>query len=205
MNNFSTDKFLIILISPSGGGKSTIAKHILSSREDIAYSVSYTTRPPRGSEINGIHYNFIDNEEFFSRKSRGDFLESAQVHNYYYATSKSFILDMLSKGKHVIMDIDVQGALQLQDTGIPTVTIFIIPPSEEILHQRLTARATDTEEVIKIRLNNAKDEIKQISKFDYLVINDKLDTAIKEIDMIISTEELRVIRYNNIDDSFYGG
>lgn len=205
MSNFQKEKFLIILISPSGGGKSTIAQNILSKREDIAYSVSFTTRPPRGMEVNGKDYNFISKDEFFNRKAKGDFLESALVHDYYYATSISFIQKMINEGQHVIMDIDVQGALQLMKSDFPAVTVFILPPSEIVLKERLIARGTDNNSVISTRLKNAKMEISHISEFDYLVINDDLSDVVNDVNMIISVEENRVKRYSKIKESFYGG
>ena len=196
---------MIILISPSGGGKSAILRQILNIRDDTGYSISYTTREPRVDETNGIDYNFISNEEFKKLKESGDLLESAVVHDYWYGTSKNFIESELEKGKHIIMDIDVQGAKQVIEKKIDVVTIFIIPPSLEILIERLRKRRTDTEEEINTRLNSAKKEMEDIHNFQYLVINDDLHKAIQEVNEIINTEEKKIHRFVNIKGNFYGG
>ena len=196
---------MIILISPSGGGKSAILRQILNIRDDTGYSISYTTREPRIDETNGIDYNFISNEEFKKLKESGDLLESAVVHDYWYGTSKNFIESELEKGKHIIMDIDVQGAKQVIEKKIDVVTIFIIPPSLEILIERLRKRGTDTEEEIDTRLNNAKKEMEDIHNFQYLVINDNLHKAIQEVNEIINTEEKKIHRFVDIKGNFYGG
>ncbi|MCK4311371.1 MAG: guanylate kinase [Candidatus Cloacimonetes bacterium] len=205
MNKYKKRNFLIILISPSGGGKSAILRQILNIRDDTGYSISYTTREPRIDETNGIDYNFISNEEFKKLKESGDLLESAVVHDYWYGTSKNFIESELEKGKHIIMDIDVQGAKQVIEKKIDVVTIFIIPPSLEILIERLRKRRTDTEEEINTRLNSAKKEMEDIHNFQYLVINDDLHKAIQEVNEIINTEEKKIHRFVNIKGNFYGG
>ena len=196
---------MIILISPSGGGKSAILRQILKNRDNIGYSISYTTREPRVGEVKGIDYNFITDEEFKKLKDSGDLLESAVVHDYWYGTSKNFIESELEKGKHIIMDIDVQGAKQVIEKKIDVVTIFIIPPSLEILIERLRKRRTDTEEEINTRLNSAKKEMEDIHNFQYLVINDDLHKAIQEVNEIINTEEKKIHRFVDIKGNFYGG
>jgi guanylate kinase len=187
--------FLIILSAPSGGGKSTILSEVQRIREDVDYSVSYTTRPPRGKEMNRIHYHFVDDAEFLRRKKDGDFLETAKVHDHWYGTSISFIQSRLALHRHVIMDIDVQGAAQISATSIPYVKIFIIPPSMAVLRERLVKRATDTEAEIKKRLVTARSELKYIPQYDYLVINDDLGQAVQDTMAIIRAEENRVERY----------
>ena len=189
--------FLIILSAPSGGGKSTILNEVLKVAEDIDYSVSYTTRKPRGTEQNGIHYHFVTEEEFHKRISEGDFLEYANVFGNWYGTSKSFIRNRLAVKHHVILDIDVQGASLISSTDIPYVKIFILPPSMEVLHQRLVLRATDSEEEIAKRLQTAKKEVAFIPQYDYLVINDKLEIAVQDVLAIIRAEENRVSRYHH--------
>jgi len=187
--------FLIILSAPSGGGKSTILNQVLKAAEDIDYSVSYTTRAPRGKEENGRHYHFVDEGEFLQRREAGDFLETAQVFGRWYGTSISFIQSRLEAGHHVIMDIDVQGAAQISATAIPYVKIFIIPPSMEVLRDRLVKRETDSAEEIQKRLTIARDELKYIPAYDYLVVNDGLATAVQDVLAIVRAEENRVSRY----------
>lgn len=193
-----SSSFLIILSAPSGGGKSTILQEILRVSENIDYSVSYTTRAPRGTEQNGIHYHFVDEGEFECRVASGDFLEYAKVFGKcWYGTSISYIKSRLAKSRHVIMDIDVQGASQIAATDIPYVKIFIIPPSMEVLKDRLIKRATDNEEEISRRLKTAEQELKYIPDYEYLVINDDLDTAVADVMAIIRAEENRSYRYKN--------
>lgn len=189
--------FLIILSAPSGGGKSTLLNEVLKLTQRIDYSVSYTTRSPRGEERDGIHYHFVDNAEFQARIAEGDFLEHAEVFGKWYGTSISFIKSRLARGKHVIMDIDVQGAALISNTDIPLIKIFIIPPSMEILRDRLVKRNTDSEAEIEKRLRIARTEIERITDYDYLVINDELDSAVADLMSIIRAEENRVHRYQN--------
>jgi len=196
-------KFLIILISPSGGGKTAIFTKILADNNGIKYSISYTTRKARVNEIDGVHYNFISEKNFLEMKESGDFLESAIVHGYWYGTSKSYINSVL-KNNHIIMDIDVQGAKQIMKSDVDHITVFILPPSRDVWLKRLNGRGTDSEEVIKVRLESAEKEIKEIRDFQYLVINDDLETAVKDIETIIKAEEKKIERYINIE-KYYGG
>ncbi|MCB5270304.1 MAG: guanylate kinase [Candidatus Cloacimonetes bacterium] len=193
-----SSSFLIILSAPSGGGKTTILNEILAKADSIDYSVSYTTRAPRGTEQNGIHYHFVNEAEFETRIAQGDFLEHAKVFGHsWYGTSISFTQSRLSLGHHVIMDIDVQGAAQISATKVPLVKIFIIPPSMDVLKDRLIKRGTDSEEAIQRRLNTAEKELDCIPDYDYLVINDDLDHAVSDVMAIIKAEENRVCRYHN--------
>lgn len=196
--------FLIILSAPSGGGKSTILNEILKVSSDIDYSISYTTRNPRGVEENGVHYHFVDEEAFLRRSKDGDFLEQALVFGKWYGTSISFIRGRLDAERHVIMDIDVQGAAQISSTDVPYVKIFIIPPSMKVLRERLVLRATDSMEEIEKRLAIAKDELQYIPDYDYLVVNDDLDVAVRDVLSIIRAEENRVYRYPNPITDFLG-
>lgn len=193
-----SSSFLIILSAPSGGGKSTILTEIMQQRDNIDYSVSYTTRAPRGEEQNGIHYHFVAETEFERRIAGGDFLEHAQVFGQsWYGTSISFIKSRLQLCHHVIMDIDVQGASQIAATDIPYVKVFIIPPSMQVLKERLILRGTDSPEDIQRRLNTAKEELKCMVNYDYLVINDDLEHAVSDVMAIIRAEENRTNRYHN--------
>lgn len=205
MAQYSKDNFLIILISPSGGGKTTLGNMILDEFENVDYSVSYTTRPARKNEKHGESYFFVSESKFKGMILLDEFLEYAQVHGFWYGTSKKYIEKKNKENKHVLMDIDVQGSKLILDSGYKAVTIFLLPPSEQILETRLKERGTDSQEVISTRLQNAKEEIKQIKDFQYLVINDDLNEAFEQIKSIISSEENRFLRYNNITDTFYGG
>lgn len=187
--------FLIILSAPSGGGKSSILREVLKAHPSIDYSVSYTTRPPRGQEKDGEHYHFVDEQSFLARQEEGDFLESASVFGNWYGTSVSFIQSRLAAGRHVILDIDVQGAAQISATTIPYVKIFIVPPSMEILRQRLTERSTDSPREIAKRLTIARQELEFIPAYDYLVVNDRLSDAVADVIAIIRAEENSVSRY----------
>ena len=205
MTKFDKKSFLIILISPSAGGKSAILKRVLVDCDDIDYSISYTTRKPRINESNNVDYHFISESEFKELQTAGDLLESAFVHDCWYGTSHKFIENELQKGKHIIMDIDVQGAKQILQQNIEVVTIFIIPPDINVLTERLKERGTDSIKEIEIRLQTARKEMEEIGHFDYLVINDDLETAVSEVIDIIRVEEKKVKRFTNIKEIFYGG
>jgi guanylate kinase len=204
---YKNTNFLVILISPSGGGKSSIANRVLEISENVDYSVSYTTRPPRGNEIDGKDYNFVSESEFEELLKQDQLLEHAQVHGYQYGTSRKYIENILSQGHHAILDIDVQGALQIIEKKIDAVTIFILPPSVKILADRLNRRKTDSPEAIEIRLKNARNELDylDLDKFHYLVTNDNFDDAVQEVKLIISAEEKKISRIKNIKNTFYGG
>ncbi len=205
MSKFQKNNFLIILISPSGGGKSAILKQVLHNNKNIKYSISYTTRKPRKTEKTGIDYNFISDEEFRELQKSGDLLESALVHGYWYGTSKKYIETELNKGHHIIMDIDVQGAKQIISKKDDAVSIFILPPSNKILIDRLIGRGTDSKEEIEIRLRNANNEMREITCFQYLIINDDFDKAVQQVMDIIKVEENKIHRFKNIESDFYGG
>ncbi|MCB5229036.1 MAG: guanylate kinase [Candidatus Cloacimonetes bacterium] len=196
--------FLIILSAPSGGGKSSILTELIKTNPRVDYSISYTTRAPRGEEQNGIHYHFVTEDEFFARKEQGDFLETANVFGRWYGTSISYIRSRLDLGRHVAMDIDVQGAAQITHTDVPRVKIFIIPPSMQILRERLIKRGTDSMQEIEKRLRIAHEELKDIPDYDYLVINDDLHIAVQDVQNIIAAEEHRISRYHSPAQEFLG-
>lgn len=203
MRSDNKRNFLIILISPSGGGKTAIFTKILAENSEIKYSVSYTTRKARINEIDGVHYNFISEEKFLEMRNSGDFLESAIVHGFWYGTSKSYINKVLKKN-HIIMDVDVQGAKQIMNSDVDHITVFILPPSREVWLERLKGRGTDSDEVIHVRVKTAEKEIQEIRDFQYLIINDDLDKAVNDIETIIKAEENKIERYINIEE-YYGG
>ena len=185
---------LIIISSPSGGGKGTLIKEILSSVPDIGYSVSLTTRPQRPGEVNGKDYNFVSREEFEAFRSEGGFLEYAEVHDNYYGTSAALTEKMTSEGKDVILEIDVQGAALVLTKLPDAVSIFIMPPSFEALTHRLTARATETPEQLSLRLRNSFDEVMGYTAFEYIVVNDDITAAARRLESIILAERQKRIR-----------
>ena len=193
-------KILIILIAPSGGGKSTIAGSILRDAENIDYSISYTTRSARGEEEHGKHYFFVQDADFDRLIAEDDLLEHATVHGYQYGTSRSFIQSRLAVGHHVIMDIDVQGACQIMEQhDIPFTAIFLVPPSMAELKTRLRERNREGEEELAGRLETAREELKQMHRFDFVVVNDELDRAVDVMKSIISAERHRVSRIRDLE------
>ena len=181
---------LFVISGPSGTGKSTIVHNILTSRNDTTFSVSATTRGPRKNEINGVDYFFITQEQFDSMIVNKEFLEHATYVSNSYGTPRKPVVDNLNCGKNVILDIEVQGASQIKENYPQAIFIYITPPSMEQLETRLRARATDSEEKILNRLNQVKNELKYLDIYDYIVINDKLDVAIKEVSAIIESQNL---------------
>lgn len=185
---------LIVLSGPSGVGKSTVISQLLSSREDLYFSISFTTRQPRVGEENGVNYHFVDRTEFERMIADGELLEYAEYVNNYYGTSLKVINDKLAAGIDVLLDIEVQGAAKVKALCPDAVLIFIIPPSFEELSRRLHGRNTDSEETIAGRLQKAREEYKEIPGYDYLVVNDRVDNAAAEIMSILSAENCRVKR-----------
>ncbi len=190
---------MVVISGPSGVGKSTVVKKLLSSNPKLKLSISATTRPPRPNETHNKDYQFVTEEEFFDREKKGMFLEWAQVHGYYYGTSKSFIEDQLLKNNIVVSEVDVQGAASIKEAvslghvKTSAVFIFLIPPSVDILAFRLRRRKTENEEVVNYRLRAAIAELQVMEKYDYIVVNDKVDTASEKIKAIINVEKERVL------------
>jgi guanylate kinase len=200
---FGHKPFLLILLAPSGGGKSTICDKVLQQESDFVYSISSTTREPRVGETCGVDYDFISEAEFMRRKEAGEFIESALVHGKWYGTSRKFIETTLASGKNIILDIDVQGAIKILENGIACVTVFLLPPCHAELQRRLKLRGTDSEEKIELRLANAVKEISLAGRFDYLVINDELNKAVSDVRLIIRAEKMKVTRYINLEENYY--
>lgn len=185
---------LIVLSGPSGVGKSTVIAQLLSNREDLYFSISFTTRQPRVGEADGVNYHFVDRAEFERMIAAQELLEYAEYVNNYYGTSMKVIQEKLDSGIDVLLDIEVQGAAKVKANCPDAVLIFIIPPSFEELSRRLHGRNTDSEEVISGRLQKAKEEYKEIPNYDYLVLNDRVDNAAAEIGAILTAESCRVKR-----------
>ncbi|HUR92723.1 MAG TPA: guanylate kinase [Gemmatimonadaceae bacterium] len=183
--------FPVILSSPSGGGKTTIARMLLTQRRDLGYSVSATTRHPREGEVDGVDYFFLTPDEFAGAVKRGDFAEWATVHGQKYGTLKREVERVLSSGKHVIMDIDVQGARLLSDAFANSVLIFLLPPSADVLVERLRGRRSEGPEALVRRLETAVQELKAVSMYHYMVTNDRLDIAVARVSSIIDAEAAR--------------
>jgi guanylate kinase len=180
--------FPVILSSPSGGGKTTIWQQLLERRNDIGYSISCTTRSARRGEVDGKDYFFLTREEFLARRDRGDFAESADVHGNLYGTLRSEVNRVLAEGKHVILDIDVQGARQMIRAYPESVTIFVLPPSGEVLLSRLRGRKTESPQQLVGRLNSALRELRAVEEYQYVVVNDDLVTAVTRVGSILDAE-----------------
>ena len=191
---------LIVVSGPSGAGKGTICSSINERNENIWLSTSMTTRSPRGEEKNGVEYFFVSKEEFEQKIKDDGFLEYAVVHSgQYYGTPKDKIANMLNAGKDVLLEIDIQGAIEIQNKISDALFIFIMPPSMEILKERLIGRKTDSEEKILERFKTAYREINEVTKYNYVVVNDKIDLAIAKVEAIIMAEKCRVDRIEEVE------
>ena len=190
--------FPVILSAPSGGGKTTIARALLARRPDLGYSVSCTTRAPRTGELPGRDYYFMSRAEFIAEREKGAFAESAEVHGNLYGTLRSEVERVLAGGQHVVMDIDVQGAVQFQRAFPQAVTIFILPPSAEVLLDRLRARQTESAAQLAARLQSALQELQQVDEYEYVIVNDDLDRAVASVTSIVDAEVVSRERVKNL-------
>ncbi len=187
----SPNKPLIYIISaPSGSGKSTLVNELLKKVSDLEFSISYTTRAPRGSEVNGRQYFFVSREEFEKMIREGAFLEHAEVFGNYYGTARRFLQQAEEHGRDLLLDIDVQGAKQIQDQLPQATSIFILPPNRQILEERLRKRSEDREEVIQRRLVTATHEIENYERYNYILVNDQLEDSIRLLRAIVRGERL---------------
>ena len=189
---------LFVVSSPSGGGKGTIIRHVLDVVLNLSYSVSYTTRAPRLNEVDGREYFFVSRETFEEMIAAGEFLEWACVHGNYYGTAKNQVLEETAAGADIILEVDVQGAASVRQLLMDSVSIFILPPSYEVLKQRLIDRGTDSPEELEVRLRNAPDELRQYSSFDYVIINDQVAAAAGQLASIIHAERARCMRQEGL-------
>lgn len=189
---------LFVVSSPSGGGKGTIIQRVLDVVPNLSYSVSFTTRAPRNNELDGREYFFVSREVFEEMVAAGDFLEWACVHGNFYGTARRQVADETSTGADIVLEVDVQGAESVRELPLDSVSVFILPPSFEVLRERLIARGTDSPEELAVRLRNAPQELRQYSAFDYVIINDEVERAAGQLASIIYAERARCRRQENL-------
>lgn len=192
--------FPVILSSPSGGGKTTIAHELLRRRSDLGYSVSCTTRSPRAGEVEGEDYFFLTPDEFLAARDRGEFAESADVHGNHYGTLRREVDRVLTSGRHVVMDIDVQGARQFAAAYPASVLIFVLPPDGEVMLQRLEGRGTENADSLSRRLKSAIQELRAIGLYHYVVVNEDLEQAVLAVSGIIDAEGEKRTRITGLDE-----
>ena len=189
---------LVIFSGPSGSGKGTIMKSLLASRDDTVLSVSMTTRAPRPGEIDGYHYHFVTREEFMKTIEEDGFLEYAEYNGNFYGTPEAPIRRLLDEGKNVMLEIEVQGAEKVMDHRSDVVSIFITTPSYAELERRLRGRGTESEEVIQGRMRTSQYELSRSFRYQYVVLNDEVESAVERISTIIDAEHMRYSRMENI-------
>jgi guanylate kinase len=178
-------RLLLVLSAPSGGGKTTIAKKLLQVRNDLGYSVSATTRATRNGELDGVDYHFLTREEFDRRRKNGEFLEWAEYGSQLYGTLKSEIDQIFARGCHAVLDIEIEGARQIRKNFSNSLEVFVLPPSAEVLVERLTRRNTENPELVRKRLIRASDELAAVAEYDYAVVNEDLDTVVEQVSAIL--------------------
>lgn len=181
---------LYVISAPSGGGKTSLVNALLKEIPDVCVSVSHTTRAPRVGEKEGVHYFFVDEKSFLELENSQTFLEHAKVHDHLYGTSKKWVLQQLENGKDVILEIDWQGARHIKEQ-MPCVSIFILPPSLEALSVRLKERGQDDETIIKARMEKASEEMSHYPEYDYVIVNDNFEPALRDLQAILRAQRLR--------------
>lgn len=182
---------LYIVSAPSGSGKTTLLDQLITKFDDLIFSVSYTTRQPRGEERDGVEYCFVARDEFLGMVERGEFLEWAEVHGNFYGTARRFVEDNLAAGRNVILDIDVQGKSLVQERVPDAVTVFLMPPSYAELERRLKARRLEDDETVRMRLAIAKKEIQRYRDYDYIVVNDRIEESAEMLEAVIRAGSAR--------------
>lgn len=184
---------LLVVSGPSGAGKGTICKALLERHPEINISVSATTRQPRNGEVDGINYHFLTKDDFVEKLSEDGFFEHAQVYDNYYGTPKKFVIDKLAAGEDVLLEIDIQGAMQVREKYPEGIYLFVLPPSMSELKNRIIKRGSETQESLEKRFSSAFKEIDFIKKYDYYIINDDLERAVTTLENIIHAEKHRVV------------
>ncbi len=187
---------LVVVSGPSGAGKGTICKNFMNNNQDMLISISSTTRNPRENEIDGINYCFVTKQEFENLMHADALLEYVHVFGNYYGTPKKWVLDCVEKGKNVLLEIEILGAMKVKEKYPEAILVFVLPPSLKELKNRITARGTETVEQIENRMSRAMQEIKTIDKYDYFIVNDNLERAVEDLESIISAENNKVKRYS---------
>lgn len=185
---------LVVISAPSGGGKSAVLRRLIAEGPAIQYSISYTSRPPRGDEADGLNYHFVSRETFEAMAAADEFYEYAEVHGNLYGTPAKVVEAAIDEGTDIAMDLDVQGGLNVKQRRPRAVLIFLMPPSMEVLEQRLRDRDEDGEKAIQLRMNNARREIEHWDQYDYVVMNDDIDRTVSEVRAIIGAERRRAVR-----------
>ncbi|HOA15844.1 MAG TPA: guanylate kinase [Bacillota bacterium] len=185
---------LFVISGPSGVGKNSVLTSLLKDVPGLCYSISATTRPPRKGELNGVNYFFLTKEQFLDKAEAGDFFEYEEYVGNLYGTPRDYIERAIGEGRDVVMDIECRGAAEIKRKMPEAVLIFLTPPTMEELKARLVARSTDSPEVIEMRIRKAEQEMGEVDKYDYFVLNDKLDLAVEDVKKIIGAERLRVAR-----------
>jgi guanylate kinase len=199
------EKGLLLIVSGfSGAGKGTIVKEFISRNNDVRLSVSATTREKRQGEQEGVHYYYISKDQFENMIDRGDMFEYASYVNNYYGTPKSFVMKQLEEGHDVILEIEMQGALQVKRMYDEAILIFVVPPHAKDLEDRLFGRGTETAEVIKNRLRRSCEEVDLIKYYDYIIVNDQLSDSVRMLENIRNAEHLKVKHYENLIDKLKG-
>ena len=189
---------LVVVSGPSGVGKGTILSQLLARRQDCVFSISATTRDPRPGEVHGQHYHFLDHATFTHWVEQGRFLEWNKVFAQFYGTPREYVATQRRQGKHVILDVDVQGGLQVMQAEPDHVSVFIAPPDLETLRHRLVSRATETAEQIQNRLLTARVELRSLEKYTYLVVNHEVERAVHELESVLIGESLKVARLREV-------
>ena len=190
--------FLLVLSSPSGGGKTTIAKNLLQARDDLGYSVSATTRPMRGGERDGVDYHFLTRDEFLRRVEAGEFLEWATYAGNLYGTLRSEIDRIFGRGRTAVLDVEIEGARQIRATFPNSLHLFVLPPSADVLVGRLAGRNTEAPAVIRERITRAADELAAVAEYDYAIFNEDLVLAVAQVAAILDAEARRVARQEEL-------